>query len=117
MATLMLRDWSIDPGFLTANDDKSGEAYYQQVLEPAFLDSFSRNEVLSINLYGVRMLPFIFLNGSFLKLAHVFGPENVVAHLSVISRRSDWPRQIYAVIKGEYGSYKEPQNNPIMVAK
>jgi hypothetical protein len=108
MALLMLRDWSVYPGFISADEDKSGEAYYEQILREAFIGCLSNKEVLEINLDGVRTIPSIFMKESFLRLSHVFGPENVVAHLRVISNeRSDWPRQINKVINGVYGAYKE----------
>jgi len=79
-------DFSDAPGArYRKNGDKSGEEFYQDLLEPKYLSAVSEKSKLHVDLDDTWGYATSFISESFGKLAENYGKDSVLFHLTLIS--------------------------------
>lgn len=97
MASIKIsKDFSEYPGSAKKEHGPfSGEAFYEEKLEPAFAQALKNNELLEVDLDDTFGYSSSFLRESFGRLAMDYGANHVLANLKIISyQEPDWKERI-----------------------
>mgnify|MGYP001411118216 CR=1 FL=1 len=91
-----VRDFSKTPGARYRTDgDYSGQEFYEDVLQGAFVESIRRHEKLEVDLDGTEGYATSFLDESFGRLSEEFGAQTVLNNVIIISfEEPDWIEEI-----------------------
>jgi len=80
------REFTFTPGARDYDDGKkSGQEFFEKLLQPRFKQAIDAGVKLKIDLDGVEGYPSSFLSESFGLLGNAFGPEIVWKNLIIVS--------------------------------